>query len=1025
VIRLDSALNLPTATHEVAHSLAHSWGRRSQSSPGQRGYGQAPGNWFRQNLPKPAAKELYDAGVALYGARKPAAGYVEEGWSEFVRSYLTEDDVATKMPAAFKWFTEVQLPKVPDTAKALRAARDLIDVWRGQGALGRQQAMMKPLPGRVQKALKSLRSNLSYQAQVEQFSPLAQISKFWQGRTGKPLSPGEDPYLIATRVRGIAPTVMERFLHDQPIDIDGNPTGAKSLAEALTPLIADLPWGARITHALMPSAAKAVRQRISEFSAYLHARRTLERASQGKQTGLSIDDARAIIDQYDSPKFQTAAAAYYRWWDSVLDYYAGASQSNADLVKAIRQGSSDYVPLSRVMDADPSTRISERESVGGGLRRMHGSNRPIYDIFETTIQTAEKLIERAHRDLVAQSVIDLHDKPGMGWMVEKVPVEQVRQRVSMARLRDALDDLGVDTTAIPDDALIEYYTRATRPAGVDAVRPVKTANGVEWFAINPEVAAILEGVDSPKVAAGPVLKAFAASNRMFKMGATGMRLSFQLLTNPTRDVVNELMQIQAGGNPARLFAAHMLSLFDVFRSAVTGKGSEYWEALHRLGVPMSNPLAHDVASTRSAAKGLWHGRVLRGVAQPVNTFREMIGGMENYFRSVQLRLKAAEVAWRPGMQMTREQAVALAVAAKRVTTDFTAGGSVGKRINMYVPFFNASIQGTRAAGRTLRAAVDSKYAARVGDSQGRALGRIAVGGTWMTLLSLANWYRNKDEEWYRALPWRERFLYTNIRVGNEVLRIPRPPEWGNLFMVAPEALADAWYSEDPQAAKAAIGHILATTGPIDLSSAGGAVESVLPVPFKVALEQANNKDWFWDRPIVPANEVDILPGDQRGEQTSRFAQILGDAFPKDVSPRRVDALIRQLGGGAAADFVAAVGLGGQMREREPEMADVPLIGRLFRRGGTFTPNSRPVVEFMGLYAYYRARSESKARPLDAREEAFWKRLQSDRRDISRVRKVAAITRDLEPRQKLWQGATRIATAAMKDATALKLDPAHN
>jgi len=1028
VIRLDSAFNLPTATHELAHDLAHSWWRRGRGmSPTSPGYSKAAGNWFRANVPAGVLRELHAEGTRLYGSRKPAAGYVEEGWAEFMRRHLTTDDVATVMPETSKWFRDVLSKDHPETARQLARTREMIDVWRGQGDIGRQQAMMKRYPGKVVSALRSLKKALSVQRQLEEFEPLARASKFWQDRHGSTLSPGEDPFMVATRVRGIAPSVMERFLHSGVLDIDGNPTGVKSLAEALTPVLEGIPAWSRMTHAFAPALGGKVRQRLAEFGAYLHARRTLERATKAQETGLSLDDARTIIARYDTPRFQIAAAEYYKWWDGVLDYFGGASPGNAALVKAVRAGSADYVPLPRVLDLDPSTRAEVAGQAGGGLRRMHGSGRPIYDVFESTLKVAQRLIEKAHKDLVADTVVKLAQEEGMGWMAEKVPIDQVRQTVSIERLRRELSALGVDTAHVPDGTLVEYYAQAKEPGGVDAVRPVRDAQGkVHWYALNPEVASVLMGIENPRVGSNLLLRFIAMTGRAFKMGTTSMSAGFQLVGNPLRDLPNYFMQVAGTGNPATSMTAYLASMADMFKASFgmgIVKPSAYWEALHDLGVPMANNLGHDIAQTRSHIRGMWHGKVLRMVTEPVNTFREMIGGMENVPRAAQLRIKAAEVGWRPGMPMTRDQAVAMTVAAKRVTVDFSAGGATGRTINLYVPFYNASIQGVRSMGRTLRAAADSRYAARNDLSQRQALARVAIGGMFMATQALANWYRNKDEEWYRALPWRERFLYTNIREDDgTVWRIPRPPEWGNLFMVAPEAIADSWYRQDPETAAAAVRHILATVGPVDLSSPEAALESVSPVALKAIFEQARNKDFFWNRPIVPAAEQDLPPGEQRGEQTSRLAKALGDAFPDTISPRRVDAAMRQFGGGALVDFVRLIGLGPQLKEREAEPADLPVAGRLFRRGGDFTAASRPLQEFGDLYAYWRMRSESKARPLDGREQAFWERLKKEHSDISHVRQMALVTRDLAPRRRLWKSAARWAQAAVDDAGRLGLKP---
>ncbi len=1005
-IRLQSSFDLPTAAHEVAHSVSASlWRRPAGSVP--------PSRIWKRMAPAPVHAELHALGTKLYGTRKPAAGYAEEGFAEFMRHWLTTDEASTVAPETARWFRSTVIDGNPALGAELAKARKMIDVWRGQGDRGRALAMQKPYPSAWDKRLAQLRKTWGVQGQVEQLTPLERVGQHWQARKGTAMPAGKDPYMVASRLRGIAPAVMDRFVHRGTLDIDGNPTGNRGMADILSPLLSDLSGWQRGLHALRPELSRRVQERVEDFGLYLWARRTLERASHGQETGLSVDDATSLIARLDSPKMQLAADQYRQWWDDVLDYYGSAGPANAELVKAVKAGSHDYVPLPRVIDG-AQAKAGETGKQGGGLRRMHGSGRPVYDVMESTLRVAERLIEKAHRDLVANTVIDVAREPGFGFLVEEVPIDRVRQTVPVETVRQQLEDLGVNTSSVAPDALLEWYTEARDPKGVDPVYARRDAAGdMHWYVLAPDVFEVIAGVDSPRVAAGMLAQLAAWGTRTFKMGTTGLRPAFNLVTNPLRDAQNFGFQVQGTANPARMLGAYMASVADMLKASLgmgVVKPSAWWEALHDLGVPMANSLAHDIAQTRSALRGAWHGKVLQHVTSPINSFRELIGGFETVPREAQLRILASEMGWKPGIPLTRDQAVALTVAAKRVTTDFTAGGAAGRDWNLYIPFYNAAIQGTRATARTLRSAVDKEYAARIGTTQRQALGRVALGGAFLTALGLGNWLRNKDKEWYRALPWRERFLFTNIEMDDgTVARVPRPIDWGNLFMVLPEALADSWYQKDPETAAAAIEHIVANMNPLGL-----------PAPANAILEQAANRDFFWDRPIVPRGEQDLLPGDQRSEYSSWLATALGDAFPNHVSPRRVDAAIRQVGGGAAADLVQALGLGGQMREREAEPADIPVLGTLFRRGGTWTAANRNLVGFQDLYAYYSARDRSKQRPLNPREEAFWARLKEEKKHIDMARDISLVTKELEPRQKLYRLAGERAKRVMDDAARMGL-----
>jgi hypothetical protein len=217
----------------------------------------------------------------------------------------------------------------------------------------------------------------------------------------------------------------------------------------------------------------------------------------------------------------------------------------------------------------------------------------------------------------------------------------------------------------------------------------------------------------------------------------------------------------------------------------------------------------------------------------------------------------------------------------------------------------------------------------------------------VTIPTLALWYKNKDKEWYRQLPWTEKFLYYNIEAGDDVFRVPKPQEWGAYFSVIPEAIADAMYEQDPEAAIEAFKFVAEVQNPMDY-----------PPLLRAAKEQWANRVEFFDTPIVPRSQEDLLPGDQKGPYTSRLAELLGKAAPDTISPRRVDALVAALGGTVARELMQSTGRVGSGTGKEFERSDLPIIGRLFRRGGQFSSAALSLNEFYKHLNYYDAAANS-------------------------------------------------------------------
>ena len=978
VIRLRQSDNIPTAAHEVAHAVS----KQIFGSSSSRALLAAVKS-------RPVVKELQALGKALYGSTKPAAGYTAEGLSELVRLWLTTENAAKAAPAATKWLASELFKTEPALAQAMQRARDLIDVWRGQGAMGRAQAQMKEPPGRIARLKKLVQEQLGPQSSVEAFEPLYDLSKGYEKVTGRKLAPSEDPYLLASAKRRVAGHIVSTMVHDSMLDIWGNPTGP-SLKEGL---------------------ARIKPERETDFAIYLWSRRAIERWAKGKNPGLALEDAQYLRNKLENPDFIEAARKWYQWWDGLLAYVEQAAPAvNGPLIAAIRAGSAEYVPLARVLD-EALVKGTVSLSAGGGLQRMQGSGRPIKNIYQQSLLIAERLVERANRDLVLEAVFKLAQTEGMGWLIERVPRQRAMEQLNVEKIRRELESYGVDTSSIPEDTLVKFATHRERPTGVDPIMVRQGPDGPEWYQVPAAVFDALEGVETP-ARLGPVMDLlFAMPTRVLKMGTTGLRASFSLFTNPARDIPTFMAQSIAG-NPASRAMAYFRALGDILKAGLTGKETEAWKTFHRLGISAGNFLGGDIQQARREAKALFRGRVFRRIASPVETLREALSFSEAAPRLAEMGMVGKEFGWEPGKPLTPDAAVAMSLAAKRVTTDFSAAGLKGQVWNQVMPFSNAVIQGTRSFFRAFKSDQDIK---RVDKAWLRAL---LFGLSAFTLPIIWNWWRNKDQEWYRQLPWRERYLYTNVEGADGVVyQVPRPAEWGNLFMVLPEAFLDLWHTRDPEGVQQAIGHIFTSQNPIEL-----------PPLAKAAKEQYANRIDFWDRPIIPRGQIDLPPGAQRAEYSSELAKALGNAFPNQVSPRRVDAAIRALLGGVGADLADAPGalmkaLGIQERTREPEPADMAIIGRLWRRGGQWSAQERSLMDFWDDYSRYTARARDwksamregrqPAAPMSSRELGYAQALEAWKQVIRIELEIAGRTPDTLGRQSLYRSATQHAKQAVE------------
>lgn len=941
VIRVKVANNIATAAHEVGHALekvVYGWPKG--------------GPWKNPRIAGRMQKELTFLGKRLYGSRKPAGGYKREGFAEFVRIYTTDNRSSLKKdaPLFLEWFEGTFLKEQPGVAEAVGRATDAATTWRKQGAQERARQSIVDTASPAERSRyrkREARKWASVQAWIEAAEPVRQFTEAAKKKLreqGRELPPSQDPYATISAMRTMNSARARVMVEDSMIDLAGNRTG---------PALADI--------------RGLVKGKQSDFTIYLWAKRSLallrDPNRPGRNPGLAAADAQQIIEELGSPEFEAAADRVYSWNDGVLEYAAQASGSFRRVVEKIREvDPGSYIPLQREFEnLDMWARKQRNLGSGGSIsKRLKGSGRRIKDPLQAMIANAESTILKAHQRMVLDQIIKLSALEGMGGLVVEVPVEQVPGAAEsidriMKRINDKvfketgalftptdesgnavdIEDLGDAFSDVMGETLT-FFTDAIQPKpGDNPILPVWTDGKVKWYEMDGDLHRTLSGMDVyrlPKVAE----IFFGIPTSIFRAGTTGLRASFGLITNPMRDVSTLYANTRSSASAPRLAFEWLKLMGDsALKQASGGKlGNNPWlEAYVDRGLEMAQPLGQDIPHTRRAARRLFQGRRER-ILDPRNAYdflRDFLQFPEAATRAVELKLVGKEIGWQPGEMMDMDQSIALINASKQVTTDFTAAGEFARMWNRIAPFHNAAIQGPRAHARALR----------------RNPQRFVWRGLQLTAITLALWWRYRDEEWYQELPPEERFMYWHIPVDwpePTLVRIPRAFELGAIFAAMPEAMFESAAQQDPELMGRWASHFLRVTAP-----------NMTPVLLAEARDQLQNRDQFWDVPIVPMGELRRNPEEQYGEWTSYVSRSLGDIF--GASPRRLDHAIGGIFGGVGRDVVRsiddvlrAIGAVPEGQQRESELADIPVFGRVFKRGGKLGSRTESINKVYDLYS---------------------------------------------------------------------------
>ena len=256
----------------------------------------------------------------------------------------------------------------------------------------------------------------------------------------------------------------------------------------------------------------------------------------------------------------------------------------------------------------------------------------------------------------------------------------------------------------------------------------------------------------------------------------------------------------------------------------------------------------------------------------------------------------------------------IAVSKARATMDFSQGGLSAKKIDMYVPYFNAAIQAFRVSREYLSTA---KGRANFANKWSQA----SIGIAMITFYNLLMSESDEDDTLYDDIPDYIKDNYFIIippfqerdKDGKvNYIRIRKSPNVAP-FLNLSEAIARATYYtmkgiDDPRKGQSVVNQFkravkgVETTLPFVPTSGG--IISKMPPTLQASVKYATNYDPFRQMNIVPENEYKKVLPSREGlgdERVPLFLKLFGEAA--GVSPKRSQAVIESLVTSPSTNFL--------------------------------------------------------------------------------------------------------------------------
>ena len=704
------------------------------------------------------------------------------------------------------------------------------------------------------------------------------------------------------------------------------------------------------------------------------------------------------------PEMKKAAKIVYDWWWNFQDYISELAPSMKYKVDQIRRRDPGfYVPLKAVERAIDTINPQRSNPLlpaakGEVSKEATGGTHQIADVWTSFMDEAYKQMRGALLAQVVDAFVPMMQEKGFGnRLIDLGPSKQEGKTVGErlderseainreyhGQIADEIRAAGFTPTveqgfdqepvnirellkeSIGDEAFVDevldredsLYDKAilAQEENRPNVLPYRTADGELRFmkVVDPALRRWINYQTTPDEL-NFLAKVAHTAKKLKTFGTTSGRLIFQFYRNPMRDVGTMLINTRTSGTTLELLGEWLTAMYnEVMWSgskmlAPLGvkerKKTEQQKLYDFVALGGSEELTTDSFYVRDQAKRMNKMGYAKKFKHFADGVMDLLQAPERTTRSVEMMRLAREMKGIDGKladievgktTFTQEDIVNLALAGKWVSTHFNDKGEFGEKWNRYTAFYNAQIQGPRD---TIRALMDSTPEVRAAKIR-RAL-------SIYTVVGLANWFRVKDEDWYKELSIQEKGSNWYLPVGeDEVWVFPLPFEIGTAFSSIPVMMVDTLYQDDPATVDwllSDLGHGAAKAGML----ATGMLPDFMPTLGATAVAALTGKKTFWDTPIVSDSMKRLEKHAQYDEYSSYIARWMGRTakdfgWKEGWSPKMIDYMIESIFGRLGADVATSLGRDAQ---RLGGLPYTPVIGGVFKEKLAFSKTVQSVYD---------------------------------------------------------------------------------
>lgn len=946
LIRSKDMSSIDTIPHEIGHGISMIAKRKMM------------------NIPQEVKRELAKWGRDLYGSKRPAAGYMEEGFAEYVRGYMTDaEDLATQAPHLDAWFRNNFAKKNPDFVRRMDRVRAEVMRWRMQNDVQKVAAMQNPETSAARRAWDKVKSVFTQEAWNdegatltkgykksgldslhewrEDFRKLEKLAKSGQGgsQAAKGLAAEinrkilSDPRIFASNARG---TSKARVLDMAKYGVT-NLTGTEKIGDVTGFDASGKPIRNNNTESYRDIFGDFTKKELADFDVYAAAKVGLENyVKKGREFGMDQATLERVVAKLESPRFLNALERFTAFSRRALSVGLEAGALTPEQYQKIVGEHKYYVRTERRLAEDGAGTGGRQQNP---IKAIKGSTRNIVPPRTATLMQIEKQLRYFQTmktlNMIARDVLQAEKaneaffKNGTGRdykiganLPVKVPNAKEAVKFKSEKLRkqvvDALNKAGAQGSGgETGDALFDQlFADGDAPLTVFRERPSDGRHGLVSTYIDGKLVTFElpdaawekyitgmekgEGGFDNKV--GDALWNVAtATPKLLRLGATTLNPVFAT-ANFMRDTFHAAIMSESGALPLVSSVSGMIN--DVL-------GKDAGKLFRSMGGEMAMLMG---ANPEAQAKHMSEVALAKGLLGNIEANTTLLSPLSGVSRVIADVLSKPEMGPRvrevmgvmkraQAAGLDREASAWLAFAAgKDISIDFGKHGYLMKRLNQLIPYTNAWYRGLEQFARKMGVtnALPTQFEERKSVNLAKTATRALVTLSATAVVNSIASLLLMDEKERRA-----QFNKTPREKWeyDDILgtvRVPQPFELGAVFYAIPKAMVYEAFG-DKGAVKEAIWHGLSTNVGKYSSVQDFLSGITLIAPFVDNLRNAK-----WDgAPVVAPHIKDAYAKDPQmwyDHSTTEIAKWVGEKL--DWAPAHIDHVANTWTGGMWKRFLS-------------------------------------------------------------------------------------------------------------------------